>query len=229
MPVSIVFSRIRTLYRVYIAYIAAPEYCSLFVDIQPHHLLQHLVPSLDNIPAGIQIEFDEHSNKHAFTFTHHASGLGFSTKTIYVHCDFFSEELSLLVSFKTLPTSTNEETLFAVKSPVDDAMTFGVTLHNGLELIRIRYSDGYSKTTQTADFRDEALFDGEWHSVVIVYNRDRIALLVDCSEQHFSQISRTFPTHVNIADHRFYIGNDGRRKRGIFSVSSLGTHLPLLP
>ena len=191
----------------------------MIADIQPHHLLQHLVPNLESIPVGVEIEYDDGSNKHAFTFTHHAAGLGFSTRVIYIHCTHLSEQFSLLVSFKTLTASDNDETLFAVKSPGDDTLTFAVTLQHGLQLVRVHYTDGFSSSAQTAAFRDESLFDGSWHSLVVTYSSDRIVLLVDCHLQHFTTVSRTFPSNIDIATQRFYIGNDGRRKRGIFSVS----------
>lgn len=187
--------------------------------MEPHHLLQHLVPSLERLPAGIQIEYDERSGEHAFTFTLHASGLGLPAKTIFKHCSRFPQQLSLLVSFRASRDSDKEETVLAVGGRDDVTAKFALTLHHGLQLIRIHYTDGVSEDMQTADFRDQSLFDGSWHSMVVVYKSDTVVLFIDCRERHFTRISRTLSATLDIEKHRIYIGNDGRRSRSIFSVS----------
>ena len=199
-------------------------------DTGPVHLLQALVPSLDHIPAGVQIDYDATSGKHAFSFTPSAAGLRLPASSVFTaataSCDYFAaEQISLLFAFKaSAKTLTREEMLLALiphdSSLEEKHIKFGIALNQNS--LKVYYWDEKSRVANRfVEFADESLFDQEWHSLIVVYDKEEITVTIDCGEPRILRMQRTLSAIINIASDGFYIANSNRGKRNLFSVSMI--------
>ncbi|XP_021249884.1 thrombospondin-type laminin G domain and EAR repeat-containing protein [Numida meleagris] len=153
--------------------------------------------------------------------------LAFPASRLFLHCDRFPEEFSIIVTLRVLavPTKRNEYvfTLMAEESP-------GV-------LVGLRYSpsklhflfwspERAGGWQNRVTFRNVSLADSRWHTLVLAVSGQSFSLSVDCGLPKDVVAETPFPASLSVKRASFYLGNR-RRRKGFFT--GLLRQLVLLP
>ncbi|OXB83505.1 UNVERIFIED_CONTAM: hypothetical protein H355_006352 [Colinus virginianus] len=153
--------------------------------------------------------------------------LAFPASRLFLHCDRFPEEFSIIVTLRVLavPTKRNEYifTLMAEESP-------GV-------LVGLRYSpsklhflfwspERAGGWQNRVTFRNISLADSRWHTLVLAVSGPSFSLSVDCGLPKDVVLETPFPASLSVKRASFYLGNR-RRRKGFFT--GLLRQLVLLP
>ena len=187
-----------------------------FTDIKPIYLTDALTSQPGQLPAGVKVDYDEASNTHAFTFTETAGKLGFPASSVFKYCDYFPEEFSVLLTFKS--QSYSEETLITLLPMRGNGNTkFGVALNKGN--LRILFQEEMGDNKQKyIDFHHNALLDGSWHTVIVSVVGNKVTFSLDCNGSKKTKTMKNYPAMMNVRDDFIHIGNGNRGKRGLFTV-----------
>ena len=190
----------------------------LFSDLKPLYFLQHIAPERYELPAGVEIVYDEEYSTHAYHFTSRAATLSFPAAAILKYCAYFPEEYSLLVTLKvSKQTANRDETLFAVIPVGSTKVKMGLRLYRSK--LYLDYSDPLRRRRKTAVFNQLRIFDQKWHTFVMSITADRISLRTDCGKKRTKRLVRTFPSMLSMEEDHIHIGNRKRGRKGYYTVS----------
>ncbi|XP_054434894.1 thrombospondin-type laminin G domain and EAR repeat-containing protein [Pteronotus mesoamericanus] len=194
-------------------------------DLRPLDILAEAVPP-NGAASGVSV-----------TRVHGALGLqlsaaalhtmSFPASRIFVRCDFFPEEFSIVVTLKapSLPPKKNEY-LFTVVAEGPDALLLGLR-YSPTRLHFLFLSEDTAGTWQTrVSFRSPALTDSQWHTLVLAVSEDSFSLTTDCGVPVDILSDVPFPATLSVQGARFFVGSR-RRTKGLFT--GLVRQLVLLP
>ncbi|XP_059542663.1 thrombospondin-type laminin G domain and EAR repeat-containing protein [Myotis daubentonii] len=153
--------------------------------------------------------------------------MSFPASRIFVRCDLFPEEFSIVVTLKAppLPPKKNEY-LFTVVAEGPDALLLGLR-YSPTRLHFLFLSQDAAGAWQTrVSFRSPALMDSQWHTLVLAVSEDSFSLTTDCGVPVDITADVPFPAALSVQGARFFIGSR-RRTKGLFT--GLVRQLVLLP
>ncbi|KAM9613807.1 thrombospondin-type laminin G domain and EAR repeat-containing protein isoform 2-T2 [Morphnus guianensis] len=153
--------------------------------------------------------------------------LGFPASQLFIHCDRFPEEFSIIVTLRVLsvPAKRNEYifTLMAEESP---SVLVGLRYAPN-KLHFLFWSQEHAGGWQTrVTFPNVSLSDNQWHTLVLAVSGQSFSLTVDCSLPKDVVVETPFPASLSVKRASFYLGNR-RRRKGMFT--GLLRQLVLLP
>eukprot|EP00076_Gallus_gallus_P008457 XP_004937080.1 thrombospondin-type laminin G domain and EAR repeat-containing protein isoform X2 [Gallus gallus] len=153
--------------------------------------------------------------------------LAFPASRLFLHCDRFPEEFSIIVTLRVLavPTKRNEYifTLMAEESP---GVLVGLR-YSPSKLHFLFWSPERSGGWQNrVTFRNVSLADSRWHTLVLAVSGQSFSLSVDCGLPKDVVVETPFPPSLSVKRASFYLGNR-RRRKGFFT--GLLRQLVLLP
>ncbi|XP_074955722.1 thrombospondin-type laminin G domain and EAR repeat-containing protein isoform X2 [Phalacrocorax aristotelis] len=153
--------------------------------------------------------------------------LGFPASRLFIHCDRFPEEFSIIITLRVLsiPVKRNEYifTLMAEESPsVLVGLRYAPNKLHFLFWSQERTGGWQTRVT----FPNVSLSDNQWHTLVLAVSGQSFSLTVDCSVPKDVVVEMPFPASLSVKRASFYLGNR-RRRKGIFT--GLLRQLVLLP
>ncbi|XP_035167973.1 thrombospondin-type laminin G domain and EAR repeat-containing protein-like isoform X1 [Oxyura jamaicensis] len=194
-------------------------------DLRPLDILSEVVPA-GGLARGLRV-FQVQGVRGLQLTTAWPRALGFPASRLFVHCDRFPEEFSIIVTLRVLdvPAKRNEYifTLMAEESP---SVLVGLR-YAPSKLHFLFWSQERSSGWQTrVTFRNVSLADSRWHTLVLAVSGQSFSLTVDCSSPKDVVVETPFPASLSVKRARFYLGNR-RRRKGLFT--GLLRQLVLLP
>ncbi|XP_006876867.1 PREDICTED: thrombospondin-type laminin G domain and EAR repeat-containing protein-like [Chrysochloris asiatica] len=153
--------------------------------------------------------------------------MSFPASRIFIRCDLFPEEFSIVVTLKvsSLPPKKNEY-LLTVVSEERGTLLLGLR-YSASKLHFLFLSEDASGAWQTrVSFRNLALMDSQWHTMVLAVSEGSFSLTVDCGLPIDITADMPFPATLSMQGARFFIGSR-RRTKGLFT--GLIRQLVLLP
>uniref|UniRef100_A0A4X2L9Z8 Thrombospondin type laminin G domain and EAR repeats n=1 Tax=Vombatus ursinus TaxID=29139 RepID=A0A4X2L9Z8_VOMUR len=197
-------------------------------DLRPLDILAEVVPPRDSSPSG-GLRMIQAQGARGFHLSAVDSPrlLSFPASRIFLHCDLFPEEFSIVVTLKVfnLPPKKNEY-VFTVVEEASDTLLVGLR-YSSDKLHFLFLSQELSGSWQTrVTFQDVPLTDNQWHTLVLAVSEGSFSLTVDCSVPTDVMVDTPFPMSLTMKGSRFFIGSR-RRKKGTFT--GLLRQLVLLP
>ncbi|KAM3608165.1 uncharacterized protein V6R79_020260 [Siganus canaliculatus] len=152
------------------------------------------------------------------------TALSFPASKIFINCDTFPAEFSLVATFKTPRLKKRNEYVFSVIDEASDSLLLGLRVsENRLHFLATPPGAG---GRSRLSFKDVGLDDDRWHTVVLAVTGQFATLTVDCGLPLELKQVRAFPSTLSTRGSRFFIGSR-RRPRGRFT--GLLRQLVLLP
>ncbi|XP_034090120.1 thrombospondin-type laminin G domain and EAR repeat-containing protein-like [Gymnodraco acuticeps] len=153
-----------------------------------------------------------------------ATALSFSASQIFTNCDFFPAEFSLVATIKIQRLKKRSEYLFSVLEETSDSLVLGLRVSE--RRLHLLVSGPGSGARSRVSFKDVALDDNRWHTLVLAVSGHYATLTVDCGLPLELKQVQSFPSALSTRGSRIFIGSR-RRLRGRFS--GLIRQLVLLP
>ncbi|KAK5889783.1 hypothetical protein CesoFtcFv8_013370 [Champsocephalus esox] len=153
-----------------------------------------------------------------------ATALSFPASQIFNNCDFFPAEFSLVATIKIQRLKKRSEYLFSVLEEASDSLVLGLSVSE--RRLHLLVSGPGSGARSRVSFKDVALDDNRWHTLVLAVSGHYATLTVDCGLPLELKQVQSFPSALSTRGSRIFIGSR-RRLRGRFS--GLIRQLVLLP
>nr|XP_060624006.1 thrombospondin-type laminin G domain and EAR repeat-containing protein [Anolis sagrei ordinatus] len=194
-------------------------------DLRPLDILSEVVP-MNGVMSGIRMIQIQGARGFKFSAMR-PRFLSFPASRIFIYCDLFPEEFSIVFTLRTLHMqSKRNEYIFTVLEENSDTLLLGLRYSRN-KLHFFFWSRELSNGWQTrVTFRDVFLADNQWHTGVLAVSKGSFSLTVDCSIPTDVISDTPFPPSLTVRGSRFYVGNRKRRK-GFFT--GLLRQLVLLP
>uniref|UniRef100_A0A670ZWR0 Thrombospondin type laminin G domain and EAR repeats n=1 Tax=Pseudonaja textilis TaxID=8673 RepID=A0A670ZWR0_PSETE len=195
------------------------------IDLRPLDLLSEVVP-LNWVKSGIRMIQIQGARGFQLSATN-PRFLNFPASRIFIYCDLFPEEFSIVFTIKTSYMQfKRNEYIFTVLDENSDTLQLGLR-YSQSKLHFLFWSRDLLNGWQTQiTFRDVFLADNQWHTLVLAVSQGSFSLTVDCSIPIDVIADTAFPTFLTMTGTQFYIGNR-RRRKGFFT--GLIRQLVLLP
>ncbi|KAG7466965.1 hypothetical protein MATL_G00148250 [Megalops atlanticus] len=149
--------------------------------------------------------------------------LSFPAAQIFINCDFFPEEFSIVVTLKVSRVARGKnEYVFALVQEDTDRLLIGLRFSQEKLHFLFLGPGGLDRIT----FQCVQLADNRWHTLVLAMSGHYATLTVDCGTPLDLVHERPFPAAFNTKGSRVYVGSR-RRWKGLFS--GLMRQLVLLP
>ncbi|KAJ1187438.1 hypothetical protein NDU88_004214 [Pleurodeles waltl] len=193
-------------------------------DLRPLDLLSEVAPSR---PAPSGIRMIQAQGARGFRFSTSAHTLSFPASQLFVHCDLFPEEFSLVITVKidSMPAKKNEYIFTMIKEGSKNVLV-GLR-YSSSKLHFLFWNQDLANGWQTrVTFRDISLADNQWHTLVLAVSGYSFSLTIDCNMPLDVVVGTSFPTTLSTKGSRFYIGSRKRRKG---SFTGLLRQLVLVP
>uniref|UniRef100_A0A8C5RYY0 Laminin G domain-containing protein n=1 Tax=Laticauda laticaudata TaxID=8630 RepID=A0A8C5RYY0_LATLA len=180
-------------------------------NLRPLDLLSEVVP-LNWVKSGIRMIQIQGARGFQLSATN-PRFLNFPASRIFIYCDLFPEEFSIVFTIKTSYMQfKRNEYIFTVLDENSDTLQLGLR-YSQSKLHFLFWSRDLLNGWQTQiTFRDVFLADNQWHTLVLAVSQGSFSLTVDCSIPIDVIADTTFPTFLTMTGTRFYIGNRRRRK-----------------
>ncbi|XP_019368032.1 PREDICTED: thrombospondin-type laminin G domain and EAR repeat-containing protein [Gavialis gangeticus] len=194
-------------------------------DLRPLDLLAEVVPA-GGLRNGIRM-LQVQGVRGFQLLASHPHSLCFPASRIFLHCDHFPEEFSIIVTLRVLsvPGKKNEY-IFTMMGEESSPVLVGLR-YSLNKLHFLFWSRELSNGWQTrVTFRDISLVDNQWHTLVLAVSGHSFSLTVDCSIPVDMVVDTPFPASLTIKGASFYVGSR-RRRKGFFT--GLLRQLVLLP
>ncbi|XP_056670782.1 thrombospondin-type laminin G domain and EAR repeat-containing protein [Monodelphis domestica] len=191
-------------------------------DLRPLDMLSEVVPS-----GGLRMIQARGARGFQLSAVANTRLLSFPASRIFLHCDLFPEEFSIVVTLKvlSLPAKKNEY-IFAVVEDHSDTLLLGLRYSpDKLHFVFLSREPSGSWQTRVT-FQDVPLTDDRWHTLVLAVSEGSFSLTADCSVPTDVMVDTPFPVSLSMEGSRFFIGSR-RREKGIFT--GLLRQLVLLP
>ncbi|NXC61524.1 TSEAR protein, partial [Aleadryas rufinucha] len=194
-------------------------------DLRPLDILSEAVPA--GGPARGMRVFQVQGVRGFQLSASRPRALGFPASRLFIHCDRFPEEFSIIVTLRALrgPAKRNEYifTLMVEESPsVLVGLRYAPDKLHFLFWSQERAGGWQTRVT----FPNVSLSDNQWHTLVLAVSGQSFSLTVDCSIPKDVVVETPFPASLSVRRASFYLGNRQRRK-GVFT--GLLRQLVLLP
>ncbi|NWR80696.1 TSEAR protein, partial [Centropus unirufus] len=194
-------------------------------DLRPLDILSEVVPA-GRLARGMRV-FQAQGLRGFQLSASKPRALGFPASRLFIHCDRFPEEFSIIVTLRVLsiPTKRNEYifTLMAEENPtVLLGLRYAPNKIHFLFWSQERASGWQTRVT----FPNVSLSDNQWHTLILAVSGQSFSLTVDCSLPRDRVVETPFPTSLSVKRASFYLGNR-RRRKGFFT--GLLRQLVLLP
>ncbi|XP_070108569.1 thrombospondin-type laminin G domain and EAR repeat-containing protein isoform X2 [Equus caballus] len=194
-------------------------------DLRPLDILAEAVPP-DSAAGGVRVtRVQGVRGLQLSAASPHA--MSFPASRIFVRCDLFPEEFSIVVTLKVpnLPPKKNEY-LLAVVAEDRDALLLGLRYSpTQLHFLFLREDSAGAWQTRVS-FRSPTLMDSQWHTLVLAVSEGSFSLTTDCGLPVDIVADVPFPATLSMQGARFFIGSR-RRTKGLFT--GLLRQLVLLP
>ncbi|KAH0623926.1 hypothetical protein JD844_007132 [Phrynosoma platyrhinos] len=200
--------------------------CFLSVaDLRPLDILSEVVP-VNGAKSGIRMIQIQGARGFQFSAIR-PRFLSFPASRIFIYCDLFPEEFSLVFTLRTFHMqSKKNEYIFTVLEENSDTLLLGLRYSRN-KLHFIFWSRELSNGWQTrVTFQDIFLADNQWHTMVLAVSKGSFSLTVDCNIPTDVISDTPFPPSLTVTGSRFYVGSR-RRRKGFFT--GLLRQLVLLP
>ncbi|MGH0162851.1 UNVERIFIED_CONTAM: hypothetical protein FKN15_044243 [Acipenser sinensis] len=190
-------------------------------DLLPLDFLAKVLPANGVAPSGIRMVQDQGAR--GFHLSTSQGSPSFPASHLFINCDYFPEEFSIVVTMKASRTASKKnEYIFTVLEKDSNNLLLGLRYsQDKLHFLFWNYGDRDHIT-----FRSVKLADNRWHTLILAVSGVYASLTVDCGIPVDLVLHRPFPAHLNTKGSRFHIGNR-RRLKGLFS--GLLRQLVLLP
>ncbi|XP_078700506.1 thrombospondin-type laminin G domain and EAR repeat-containing protein-like [Branchiostoma floridae x Branchiostoma belcheri] len=183
-------------------------------NLQPIDLLARALEYQRYLPSGTDITIDRAHRIHAISFspdTGTLQGVNFPSNRVFLNCEYFPEEFSILVTLKArLNMKGNQYILSLVQERVHN-IRLAIRITRFKVFFDYSSSGGHVVKKSSPSFATE-IADGEWHTFVITVTGNDVGLTVDCRPPYFTYLDRTFPAYLDTTGTKFHIGNKRRRK-----------------
>ncbi|NXV99030.1 TSEAR protein, partial [Fregetta grallaria] len=194
-------------------------------DLRPLDILSEVVPT-GRLARGMRV-FQVQGLRGFQLATSRPRALGFPASRLFVHCDRFPEEFSIIVTLRVLsvPAKRNEYvfTLMAEESPsVLVGLRYAPDKLHFLFWSQERAGGWQTRVT----FPNVSLSDNQWHTLILAVSGQSFSLTVDCGIPKDVVVETPFPASLSVKRASFYLGNR-RRRKGVFT--GLLRQLVLLP
>ncbi|XP_072253876.1 thrombospondin-type laminin G domain and EAR repeat-containing protein-like [Leuresthes tenuis] len=191
-------------------------------DLLPLDLLSRALPRPGQAPPT-QVQMVQSRGSKGLRLTG-AAALSFPASQIFTNCDYFPAEFSLVATVKIprLSQKTNEYILSVVKEESNLLLLGFRVSKDRLHLMTSAGSGGRSRIV----FKDVALDDNRWHTIVLAVTGQYAMLTIDCGLPLELKQVQSFPSTLGTRGSRFFLGSRGQW-RGRFS--GLLRQLVLLP
>ncbi|XP_053807885.1 thrombospondin-type laminin G domain and EAR repeat-containing protein isoform X2 [Vidua chalybeata] len=194
-------------------------------DLRPLDILSEAVPA--GGPARGMRVFQVQGVRGFQLSASRPRALGFPASRLFIHCDRFPEEFSIIVTLRALrrPAKRNEYifTLMVEESPsVLVGLRYAPDKLHFLFWSQERAGGWQTRVT----FPNVSLSDNQWHTLVLAVSGQSFSLTVDCSIPKDVVVETPFPASLSVRRANFYLGNR-RRRKGVFT--GLLRQLVLLP
>ncbi|KAK7168854.1 hypothetical protein R3I93_004990 [Phoxinus phoxinus] len=190
-------------------------------DMLQLDLLSRVLPGTGTAQDGIHIVQSRGSR--GFQFSGSPQLFRFPASQLFVNCNFFPAEFSIVVTLK-IPQITPEksEYIFTLLDGDSDELLLGLRLsQNNLHFLQ----KGHGPKKRTT-FKAVGLDDNRWHTVVLAVTGHYTILTVDCGRPLELVLESPFPDDLDTTGSTFFIASR-RRWNGLFS--GLIRQLVLLP
>ncbi|XP_019480541.1 PREDICTED: thrombospondin-type laminin G domain and EAR repeat-containing protein isoform X2 [Hipposideros armiger] len=184
-------------------------------DLRPLDILAEAVPP-DGAASGISVTRVQGAlGLQLSAAAPHA--MSFPASKIFVRCDLFPEEFSIVVTLKppSLPPKKNEY-LFSVVAEGPDALLLGLRYSPTRVHFLFLREDAAGAWQTRVTFRSPALTDSQWHTLVLAVTEDSFSLTMDCGVPVDITADVRFPATLSMQGARFFIGSR-RRTKGLFT------------
>ncbi|XP_053842414.1 thrombospondin-type laminin G domain and EAR repeat-containing protein isoform X2 [Vidua macroura] len=194
-------------------------------DLRPLDILSEAVPA-GGLARGMRV-FQVQGVRGFQLSASRPRALGFPASRLFIHCDRFPEEFSIIVTLRALrrPAKRNEYifTLMVEESPsVLVGLRYAPDKLHFLFWSQERAGGWQTRVT----FPNVSLSDNQWHTLVLAVSGQSFSLTVDCSIPKDVVVETPFPASLSVRRANFYLGNR-RRRKGVFT--GLLRQLVLLP
>ncbi|OWK51127.1 Thrombospondin-type laminin G domain and EAR repeat-containing protein [Lonchura striata] len=188
---------------------------SLGTDLRPLDILSEAVPA--GGPARGMRVFQVQGVRGLQLSAARPRALGFPASRLFIHCDRFPEEFSLIVTLRARrrPAKRNEYifTLMVEESPsVLVGLRYAPDKLHFLFWSQERAGGWQTRVT----FPNVSLSDNQWHTLILAVSGQSFSLTVDCSIPKDVVVETPFPASLSVRRATFYLGNR-RRRKGVFT------------
>ncbi|XP_026711354.1 thrombospondin-type laminin G domain and EAR repeat-containing protein isoform X1 [Athene cunicularia] len=194
-------------------------------DLRPLDILSEVVPTT-RLAHGMRV-FQVEGVRGFQLATSRPRALGFPASRLFIHCDRFPEEFSIIVTLRVLsvPAKRNEY-VFTLMAEESSSVLVGLRYASD-KLHFLFWSQERAGGWQTrVTFPNVSLSDNQWHTLILAVSGQSFSLTVDCSIPKDVVVETPFPASLSVKRASFYLGNR-RRRKGVFT--GLLRQLVLLP
>ena len=184
----------------------------------PLYLLNYAIPDRYSLPAGVEIVYDQQHRVHSYHFTPDVTSLAFPSSSIFKFCRYFPEEFSVLATLKVGErAASRRECLLSLIQRGSRSLIVGLRLDRGR--IHFDYRDRLTGRRRVTEFVPDDLFDGKWHTIIVVVTGYKISLTLDCGRPQRTRLKRLFPALIDTINTNIHIGECNTGPKGVFTVS----------
>ncbi|XP_028291417.1 thrombospondin-type laminin G domain and EAR repeat-containing protein-like isoform X2 [Gouania willdenowi] len=187
-------------------------------DLAPLDLLdQSLAPAGQALPPQVHVVQSRGSRGLRLD-----DAVGFPASQIFIGCDRFPAEFSLVVTLKVprLRSKTNHY-IFSLLKEGSDSLLLRLSLSKSRLQLLTAPPAGQSRL----NFKDILLDDNRWHTLILAVSGPHASLRVDCGPVLELTQVQSFPNALRTSDSHFIIGSRGTRR----GFSGLLRQLVLVP
>ncbi|XP_041937368.1 thrombospondin-type laminin G domain and EAR repeat-containing protein isoform X1 [Alosa sapidissima] len=191
-------------------------------DLLPLDFLSRVLPQEGQaVGAGVRLVQD--GGVQGVQLSGPLRGLGFPSSQIFVNCQRFPSEFSVVVTIKVDRIAPKmSEYIFSMVRGDGNQLLLGLKFSK--EHLHFLYQG--SEVKERLTFRNMHLADGHWHTLVLALSGQHATLTIDCGMALELVLKKPFPADLNTSGSRIYVGNR-KRWKGLFS--GLLRQLVLLP
>ncbi|NXG50802.1 TSEAR protein, partial [Psilopogon haemacephalus] len=220
-------------------------------DLRPLDILSEVVPA-GGLARSMRV-FQAQGMRGLQLNASQPRALGFPASRLFVHCDRFPEEFSIVVTLRVLSAPMKvsaagwarsrqcpalrqvnlsralpqrNEYLFTLMPDESSSVLLGLRYAPG-KLHFLFWSQEHNGVWQNrVTFPNVSLSDNQWHTLILAVSGRSFSLTVDCSIPKDIVMETPFPSSLSVKGASFYLGSR-RRRKGVFT--GLLRQLVLLP
>ncbi|KAJ8410108.1 hypothetical protein AAFF_G00211490 [Aldrovandia affinis] len=190
-------------------------------DLLPLDFLSRVLPKGGEALMGVRMVQD--GGARGLHLTGPPWALGIPASQLFINCEFFPEEFSIVVTLKVSRVAPKKnEYVFALVEEDSDRLLMGLRFSQERVHFLFLGPGGRERLT----FHSVQLADNRWHTLVLAMTGQYATLTIDCGLPLDLVNGKSFPTTFSTKGSRFYVGSR-RRWKGLFS--GLMRQLVLLP
>uniref|UniRef100_A0A2C9KM81 Laminin G domain-containing protein n=1 Tax=Biomphalaria glabrata TaxID=6526 RepID=A0A2C9KM81_BIOGL len=162
-------------------------------------LLKTAVPSLQDLPDGVNVIYDKQSYAHGFQFSPNAHSISLKAEAVFEKCNYFPFEFSFFITYKKFSISKREQCILSL-----------VQQNNNRSLVSVRVVQDRIVFTYKHKHYSFKMAPGyqtrKWHTLAISLASQGLSVTLDCHFQRVKLIKFSFPDIVSVVNTTFLIG-----------------------